>query len=339
VIRRLTLWMLASVSVHAAVVAAVLALAGGTGPPMLFIDLVHDLLAAVEAPSGRAAPGDSPPPAASPGPPPRVSSRPVAPPRAASVRPSVAPSRETPTRLPGPAPVPPAAAERVTAPAQPVPLRTESPPPAPEPGRSMPEATPATVEPLRPEPALAAPLPPRPADPAQIGRRADGVASSGAGTGPATAARPADAGGAAPPAAGGGTTGGHAPTVGGQGVGAGPGLGARDGGVLALAVPGDGGGEAAEYREYGELVRRRIKELLTYPPSARRRGLSGTVEIEVEIESTGAIGGVRLAASSSHRVLDDAALDAVRGLRRVPFPPEVRPRALRVRLPVVFELR
>jgi TonB family protein len=43
--------------------------------------------------------------------------------------------------------------------------------------------------------------------------------------------------------------------------------------------------------------------------------------------------------SSSHALLDDAALDAARGLPRVPFPPDVRPRALRVRLPVVFELR
>ncbi len=46
-----------------------------------------------------------------------------------------------------------------------------------------------------------------------------------------------------------------------------------------------------------------------------------------------------LARSSSHDVLDEAAVDAVRSLRRVPFPADVRPRPLRVRLPVVFELR
>jgi len=44
-------------------------------------------------------------------------------------------------------------------------------------------------------------------------------------------------------------------------------------------------------------------------------------------------------ASSSHEVLDRAALDAARAVLRVPFPGDVRPRALRVRLPVVFELR
>jgi len=51
------------------------------------------------------------------------------------------------------------------------------------------------------------------------------------------------------------------------------------------------------------------------------------------------ISRVEVVASSSHRVLDDAALDTVRGVGRVPFPPNVRPRSLRVRLPVVFDLR
>jgi protein TonB len=108
--------------------------------------------------------------------------------------------------------------------------------------------------------------------------------------------------------------------------------------VLALAVPGDGGGEGAEYRAYYDMVRRRIHDRLTYPSSARRRGLSGTVEIEVEMAPTGAVAGVRLAASSSHRVLDQAAVEAARGLRRVPFPDDVRPRVLRLRLPIVFQL-
>ena len=44
-------------------------------------------------------------------------------------------------------------------------------------------------------------------------------------------------------------------------------------------------------------------------------------------------------ASSSHRLLDDAALEAVRAVGRVPFPPGVRPRPLKMRLPVVFVLR
>jgi protein TonB len=113
-----------------------------------------------------------------------------------------------------------------------------------------------------------------------------------------------------------------------------PGGAARQ--AAALAVPG---GEAGEYASYLALLRRRVQEAMTYPASARRRGLSGTVHLEIALEPTGIIRDVTLARSSSHDVLDEAAVDAVRSLRRVPFPADVRPRPLRVRLPVVFELR
>jgi len=109
------------------------------------------------------------------------------------------------------------------------------------------------------------------------------------------------------------------------------------GGTLALAVPGEGG--AGVYGPYLAALRRRLQEALEYPAAARRRGLSGTVHLEIALEATGHVSDVLLVRSSSHAVLDTAALDAARNLRRVPFPPDVRPRALRVRLPVVFELR
>jgi protein TonB len=113
------------------------------------------------------------------------------------------------------------------------------------------------------------------------------------------------------------------------------GAGAGDG-TLALAVPGDGGGE---YGAYLALLRRRVQEAVRYPESARRRSLTGTAHVQITLEPSGRIAEVELVRSSSHRALDDAALDGVRALRRIPFPPDVAPRALRVRLPVVFELR
>ncbi len=106
-----------------------------------------------------------------------------------------------------------------------------------------------------------------------------------------------------------------------------------------LALPGEGGDGVGEYAAYLALLRRRIGDALSYPATARRRRLAGTVQIELEIQTTGAISHVAVVASSSHRMLDDAAVEAVHGLGRVPFPAGVPPRRLRVRLPVVFDLR
>jgi protein TonB len=113
--------------------------------------------------------------------------------------------------------------------------------------------------------------------------------------------------------------------------------GAGGDGPLALAIPGDGG--AGAYGAYLTALRRRLHELLEYPAVARRRGLTGTVHLEIALEPTGRVSEVVVVRSSDHDVLDHAALQAARSLRRVPFPSDVRPRALRVRLPVVFELR
>jgi protein TonB len=155
-------------------------------------------------------------------------------------------------------------------------------------------------------------------------------------------AAPAQSSGAASGGVDGATAnGGGAAASGGAGTSRGEGSGGTaasgKGSALALAAPG--GGDAAEYSGYLALVRSRIQESLTYPTSARRRGLTGTVQVDLAIDTTGAVSHVSLAASSSHRVLDDAALDAVRNVERVPFPSGLRPRRLRVRLPVVFDLR
>ncbi|MFQ5946205.1 MAG: energy transducer TonB [Anaerolineae bacterium] len=109
---------------------------------------------------------------------------------------------------------------------------------------------------------------------------------------------------------------------------------------LALAAPESGqGGRGAEYGPYLARVREQIHQFLSYPPSARRRGLTGTVHMEIVIQPNGAIGSVVLLRSSSHWILDEAALDTVRKIPRLPFPAELVARTLRVRLPVVFELR
>ncbi|MDO8476909.1 MAG: energy transducer TonB [Candidatus Rokubacteria bacterium] len=109
---------------------------------------------------------------------------------------------------------------------------------------------------------------------------------------------------------------------------------------LALAGPGTGRGEVpAEFGPYLARFRERIQELVVYPLAARRRGLAGRVEIELLLEPSGRVRDVAVVASSSHALLDEAAVEAVRSLEPQPLPEHLPHRPLRVRLPIVFELR
>lgn len=201
------------------------------------------------------------------------------------------------------------------------PAGTPAAPPAPVTPSPAPAAAPPTADApsaASPAPVVSAPAaPPGPAD--SVVASETSIASEPRGDGTA---------------GGEGATGGGAAAVSAASQARG---GADGGGTLALAIPGDGG--AGAYGPYLAALRRRLQEALEYPAAARRRGLSGTVHLEIALEATGHVSDVLLVRSSSHAVLDAAALDAARNVRGVPFPPDVRPRALRVRLPVVFELR
>ena len=61
-IRRLSVWLFLSVAIHAALMGLTLALAAVTPAPMLFVDLVHGVLATTEpAPGGDIGRGDGTP--------------------------------------------------------------------------------------------------------------------------------------------------------------------------------------------------------------------------------------------------------------------------------------
>ncbi len=108
-----------------------------------------------------------------------------------------------------------------------------------------------------------------------------------------------------------------------------------------LATPGSGGSGAApaEYGPYLRQFRQRVQESLVYPLAARRQGLGGTVELHVWLEATGRVRDVQVARSSSHGVLDAAALETIRRLGPVPFPESLPRRPLLIRIPLVYELR
>ena len=211
-----------------------------------------------------------------------------------------------------------AAAPSPPPPASPAPVAAPEPTPAPEPVR------PPEREVSKPEPAPVAAATPEPLAPRETAQTAapTDTTSPVAGTSQA--------------AVGGSSVDGRATTP-----SSGPSGGAAGGGGsrVALAPGGAGGEPGAEYGGYLAGVRRRIQESLQYPTSARRRGIQGTVNLEILIRADGAISSVSVARSSSHSELDEAAVEAVRSLARQPFPAGLRPRPLRVTLPIVFDLQ
>ena len=228
----------------------------------------------------------------------------------------------------GRAPRPSLAAPSTPAPS--VSSDTVEPPPAAEPAPSRDPAavSPAPSPPALPPPPIEAPEPHQTPRAAEAG---DGSAVGGVGA----ALLSSDAVGPDGPVNANGT-------FSDRGVGGGV-TGTPDvsqGAGLALADGGAGGpsSRGAEYGAYLGRLRQRIQQSLRYPLAARRRGLSGTVNVEIVIRPDGMIGAVAVADSSSHAVLDDAAVETIRRLGPEPFPPDVPPRTLRVRLPVVFAL-
>lgn len=314
---RLPVWVAMSVTAHVALGGVSYHALRTAMPSALFVDLTRipaGEAPVVAAPAEREPGAPTEPAAASPPgdpvkPRPRVPStrEPRRPPRPqATMEPSAAPA---PPPVPAAAPTPPAATPATPSPAPP--------PVVPPPAVAAPEVAPSAPVPA----AETAPLPSAAAPSGETPSATAPAAAPGSARaehrGPAAGAR------------------------GDVGDGAGDGASAREGAPLALAIPGPGRGTAdlGEYAAYYGLLRRRVLDAVKYPPAARRRGLTGTVQIEIDIQPSGAISRVVVVSTSSHRVLDDAAIEAIQDVGRLPFPAHVRPQRLRVRLPVVFELQ
>ncbi len=75
-----------------------------------------------------------------------------------------------------------------------------------------------------------------------------------------------------------------------------------------------------------------------YPRLARRLGKEGVVLLEVYVSASGAVEEVKVATGSGHQILDETALKTVRDWRFSPGLRNGQPAAMRVRVPVRFEL-
>ncbi|MDX6749826.1 energy transducer TonB [Geminicoccaceae bacterium 1502E] len=76
-----------------------------------------------------------------------------------------------------------------------------------------------------------------------------------------------------------------------------------------------------------------------YPPLARRRGLEGRVLLRIAVGADGAVRDVAVVEGSGHRLLDEAALEAVARWRFRPASDGVTAVAGTVDLPISFRLR
>ncbi len=76
-------------------------------------------------------------------------------------------------------------------------------------------------------------------------------------------------------------------------------------------------------RGYVHAIEELVRAHTRYPRAAGREGLEGRVELALRIGTDGHVLAVRVASTSGHGILDDAALDAAREIDRMPSPPLV----------------
>lgn len=87
-------------------------------------------------------------------------------------------------------------------------------------------------------------------------------------------------------------------------------------------------------------IRAKIEENKVYPELARQEGLQGNTKVEFVIEKDGSISKIKILFSSGHKILDNAAVEAVK--KATPFlniPQELEKENLNVKLQVVFQLQ
>ncbi len=107
-------------------------------------------------------------------------------------------------------------------------------------------------------------------------------------------------------------------------------------GAHAASPPAPARG-AADIAAYRNALLAKIWGAARYPEAARERGATGVATVRFALDGDGAVTLADLAQSSGDRVLDDAALAAVRRASPLPAPPTGAPRAYSA--PIRFELR
>jgi protein TonB len=79
----------------------------------------------------------------------------------------------------------------------------------------------------------------------------------------------------------------------------------------------------AARKKYAHSLEDLIRAHTRYPRAAARAGLQGRVLLALRVARDGSLAGLRIATSSAHDILDDAAVEAAREIGRLPAPPSL----------------
>lgn len=101
----------------------------------------------------------------------------------------------------------------------------------------------------------------------------------------------------------------------------GAGDGAGEGAATPSGADADDDGEVL-LRSYRRTLQSALRSQVRYPDRAQRRGIEGTVVVEVRVDRAGRILEARVYRSSGHEILDNAVIDAMLARGTLPAPPE-----------------
>lgn len=91
---------------------------------------------------------------------------------------------------------------------------------------------------------------------------------------------------------------------------------------------------------YQSALLERLLRFKRYPEPARRRGLTGTVMLQIELDSSGHVVSRRVSASSGYGLLDRAALAMLDAATPLPaIPPAYGPGPYRFTIPLLYDLQ
>lgn len=90
---------------------------------------------------------------------------------------------------------------------------------------------------------------------------------------------------------------------------------------------------------YSKIIQKKILDNLVYPVEAKEAGFQGTVKLSLRLSYQGELLEAKVKESSTHRILDEGALNTAQKIAPYPpFPPAIKENELWVDIPISYQL-